>query len=205
MKNLILLLTAVIILTASAQAQIVIDENKIDQEIKKAYKVGTFAWNMSEESEKEALEKLSPELRAKLQSIKKYDENKYYRLLNETRFKGIIYTVPDFFGKKDDSELKAIREREEKITELEIWTEALGIEYQNATQTEKARIKGELNTKLSALFDLKETEKKDEVRKLEIKLSELRKSLDIRSKNKQEIIERRIQELTEEDDYLEWK
>ena len=39
---------------------------------------------------------------------------------------------------------------------------------------------------------------------LEKELSELKKSLEVRQRNKDKIIERRIQELLEEDEYLEW-
>jgi hypothetical protein len=42
------------------------------------------------------------------------------------------------------------------------------------------------------------------VEELQQELSELKKSLEVRLRNKDKIIERRMQELLEEDQYLEW-
>ena len=61
-----------------------------------------------------------------------------------------------------------------------------------------------MKAELNKLFVQKEERRKEEVEILQKELVELQKSLEVRQKNKNQIIERRIQELLEEDEYLDW-
>ena len=57
---------------------------------------------------------------------------------------------------------------------------------------------------LNTLFDLKEEEKRMQVKLLENELKELKQKLSVRAKNKNKIIELRFSELTNTGEYLEW-
>lgn len=153
---------------------------------------------MSLKEEKKALKELKASLREQLKTIKEHNSNTYFELLRESKFKNMHFP---FMGKNDEKE----RERAKRIFELEVASESQVVKYQIANANNKKSLKNELKKTLNKLFDIKEEERKHEVKELENELNELRKSLSIRMKNKNEIIKRRLQELLEEDDYLEWE
>jgi len=155
-------------------------------------------FKMSLEEEKKLLNELKVNLREQLKTIKEYNTNTYYDLLRESKFKNMRFP---FMTKNSKRKIK----REKKIFELEIASEALVAKHQTVNTNKRQNLKIELEKTLNRLFDLKEDERKDEVKELEEELNKLRKSLNIRMKNKKEIIKRRIQELLNEDDYLEWE
>ncbi|MCW8850431.1 MAG: hypothetical protein OQJ81_10675 [Melioribacteraceae bacterium] len=152
---------------------------------------------MSEEDEKELLKNINKELKIELEVIKNVNKEKYFELLRESQYKNM--KIP-FMVKRE----KAMWEREQKIFEAEVKAEALAAKYSKAKQAEREIIKRDLKEELKTLFDKKEERRREEVMELENQLQELRKSLEVRQKNKNQIIERRIQELLEEDEYLEW-
>lgn len=76
----------------------------------------------------------------------------------------------------------------------------MAAKYQKAGDSERDKIKSELQRNLNELFDRREIERKKEVEKL----AELKKALGVRSNNKEEIIKRRMQELLGETKYLRW-
>ena len=154
-------------------------------------------FKMSEEDEKELLKNVKSELKEELDVIKSVNKEKYFEFLRQSQYKNIA--VP-FLVKRE----KATWEREQKIFEAEVKAEALAAKYSKARQGEKENIKRNLREELKTLFDKKEERRREEVAELENQLQELRKSLEVRQKNKNQIIERRIQELLEEDEYLEW-
>jgi len=159
---------------------------------------GNF-FKMNAEEEKKALSKLDVLTREQLRIIKQNDTNKYYRLLRESQFKNMNFP---FLSKEKKEE----HNREQEIFKLEIATEALAAKHQNAkSQNEKRILKSKLEKTLSKLFDLKEESRKKEVKELEEELRKLKKSLNIRMQNKDEIVKRRLLELLNEDDYLEWE
>lgn len=149
------------------------------------------------EDEKELLKNLREELKRELIVIKEVDKEKYFDLLRESQFKNM--RIP-FMAKRE----KVMHERERKIFEAEVKAEALSVKYEKASQSKRNSIKNELRSALNNLFDEKERRREDEVKELENELKELRKSLAVRQKNKNNIIERRIQDLLDEDEYLEW-
>jgi hypothetical protein len=154
-------------------------------------------FEMKEEDEKKLLKNLNETLRKNLEQIKKVNKEKYIDLLRESQFKNI--KIP-FIVKHE----KLMQERENKIFEAEVEVEALAAKHKNTTEKEQRKIKQELKKELNNLFDLKEERRKQEVEELQKELSELKKSLEVRLRNKDKIIERRMQELLEEDQYLEW-
>jgi hypothetical protein len=152
---------------------------------------------MSDEEEKELLKNLNQNLKDELRTIKNVNKNKYYQFLRESQFKNL--KIP-YLVKRD----KEIQERNQKIFELEVKTQALAAKYQSAAKTDQQKIRNELKQKLGELFEKKEEDRKQEVENLEQELSELKKSLEVRIKNKNEIINRRMEELLDEDKYLDW-
>jgi hypothetical protein len=154
-------------------------------------------YKMSEKDEQELLKNIKSSLKDELKIIKDKNLNKYFELLRESQFKNQRFP---FMAKRE----KRMHEREKRIFESEIMVEALATKYENASESEKERIKRDLRSELEKLFDQKEERRKEEVEELQKELKELQKSLAIRQKNKKEIIERRVQELLNEDHYLDW-
>ena len=154
-------------------------------------------FKLSEKQEQKLLQRLSSKLRSELQYIKEVDEERYWELLRETQYRGIEFP---FMEKRD----KEIYERNKQILDNEIITESLALKFEKGSASEKEKIKTELMKTLNALFDLKEEEKRMQVKLLEEELIELKKKLSARAKNKSKIIERRFYELTNTGEYLEW-
>ncbi len=156
-------------------------------------------FKMKPEEEKEIFSKLKTTLKNQLSEIKKYDKNQYFRLLRESQYKYM-----DFPFSSSEEQLNQINNG--KIFELEVASKALVVKYQNSKNSDtKTKLKSQLIKTLNKLFELKEENRRNEVKELEEELKELRKSLRIRMENKDEIIKRRVQELLGEDDYLEWE
>lgn len=152
---------------------------------------------VSLEQERKILEDLKPRLKKEMEKIKKLNKLKYHQLLMDNQFRNFEFPL---FGKRS----KEDRERLKKITELEIETESMALEYKKADKSEREKIKQNLQTKLSELFELREDNRKEEVKDLEGRLSELNKTLDERRKNKDKIIQNRLLDLTGEDETTEW-
>lgn len=97
-------------------------------------------------------------------------------------------------------------EREIKIRDLERQTRELSESYRKAAD-EAARkpIRTNLNNAVTQLFDLREMNRQDEVKRMEFDLQRLKETLVQRQKNRASIIERRIQQLTGEASAMEWE
>ena len=187
----VFVLVAVIFITSISFAQ-------EDVKIPKAPKVTGFS-KVNSEDEKELLEKLSPELKAELLKVKELDQEKYEELLEETSYGSYdVYT-----GLMEPSE-KERYEAEKKIEEWELRTEALGIRYEYASDNEKQKIVSDLKVVLNQLFDMKEKARSIEVEMLENELKQLKESLNTRKQSKNEIINRRLNELIGKGDDLDW-
>ncbi|MBI1933637.1 MAG: hypothetical protein HYS24_13990 [Ignavibacteriales bacterium] len=154
--------------------------------------------NLSDKEEQEILKNVKEEIKRELKQIKNVNKNRYYDLLRESQFKNMEFP---FVSKLE----KDAREREKKIFELEVKTESLAAKYDAANKAEKEKIKSELKQQLSDLFNQKEEVRKQDVARLEQELKELKQSLQVRMQNKNEIINRRMQELLNEDEYLDWE
>lgn len=154
-------------------------------------------YHISEASEKEYLGKLDAAMKADFLELKKYDEERYYELLMESQYRFMEWPVVNY-------EEKVIYERQKEISDLEIRTELLAFKYIKAADADKQKIKNELRTKLLSLFELREKDRKYQIELLKKELEELTKSIEMRRKNKDLIISRRLQELLGEDKYLDW-
>jgi hypothetical protein len=97
-------------------------------------------------------------------------------------------------------------ERESKIRELERQSHELGESYRKA-QDEAARktIRSNIANLTAQLFDLREMNRQEEVKRMEAELKRLKDTLAQRQKNRADIIERRIQQLTGEAGAMEWE
>lgn len=154
---------------------------------------------MTEESEKQYLKAVDAQTKAELEQIKQYDKQKYSELLMEAYFNS--HSRPFF---RMDPEEKEIIERQKTIAKLGISVEALKLKYKHAESSEKNKIKSDLNKTLFTLFDLKEADKKFKIAMLQEELEQLKKSINVRAKNRDKIVERRLQDLIGEGDFLEW-
>ncbi len=70
--------------------------------------------------------------------------------------------------------------------------------------TRKFHIKIDLKNNLTELFNLREAERAGKVTELEQELAQLKEMLAFREKNKDRIIEKRLQEMLAEDEMLRW-
>lgn len=92
----------------------------------------------------------------------------------------------------------------DKIKELEFKSMKLAVKYADKDEKKKDDVKKELQDTLGELFDLKQKSRSEEIEKLEKRMSELKKSVQDREKNKSEIIKNRFLELTGEKSNLDW-
>jgi hypothetical protein len=74
---------------------------------------------------------------------------------------------------------------------------------QTTDAAQKEQIRKDLRQKLEVLFDLREKDRQEHIRRIEADLANLKKSVDQRQKNREQIIDRRLQELTGEEG-LRW-
>ena len=155
--------------------------------------------NIDAQEETRILEKLSPEVKVELLKVKDINAESYNDLLRDAQFVNFeIY--PGFM----ESSEKELYQNERKVDELELQTRAIGIQYQYASQENKQYLKNKILPMLEMLFDLKEKQREMEVNMLEKELTQLKESLIVRKKNKDDIILRRFSELTGTDEYLDW-
>jgi len=91
---------------------------------------------------------------------------------------------------------------ERKLTEKSM---QLAKEYKNAnSESEKKRIKSELESLLYKIFDYRQMNREYEIKRLEKRLNDLKESNQKRSENKKAIVEKRLQQLIGENKYLQW-
>jgi len=164
------------------------------------YNLSTTGWfsdSMNAKDEKESLKKFSEATQKYLEVLKNNSKQKYYQYLNQGRFQ--LYTTSEDFAYYSNQ-----NERSKKILELDIQTDALGTQYQKANDAEKAKLKDELKKKLYELFELKESERKEEYERLREKLDKLKETLNERQKFKDEIVKRKMEELIGESKHIRW-
>ncbi len=92
-----------------------------------------------------------------------------------------------------------------KEKELEIDAELLALKIKNEDGSTQQKLKGELAGVLNQLFEIKEKRKETEIKQLEKRLQELKESIQARKQNKNEIVQRRIQEMLGDSRYLRWE
>lgn len=90
------------------------------------------------------------------------------------------------------------------VRKMENETARLGREYRDATPERQAAIKTELQAKLDKLFEAREADRQAEITRMEKELARLKEMVAKRRKNKAQIIETRIRDLTGERDETGW-
>ncbi len=164
------------------------------------YGIATTGWfhdSLSAKDEKEALNKFTEATQKYLEVLKKNSKDKYYQYLRQGRYQ-LFSTSEDFTYFSNQNE------RSKKILELDIQTDALGAQYQKASDAEKAKLKDDLKKKLYELFELKESDRKEEYERLREKLDKLKETLNERQKFKDEIVKRKMEELIGESKHIRW-
>jgi hypothetical protein len=159
-------------------------------------------FDLTPEMEQEALEylaKLNPRGPDELREIKAINPREYTVRVN--RILREKYQL-ERLQKEDPARF----ERESKIRELERQSHELGESYRKA-QDEATRksIRSNLNNLITQLFDLRELNRQEEMKRMETELARLKETLVQRQKNRAGIIERRIQQLTGEAGAMEWE
>jgi hypothetical protein len=158
---------------------------------------------LSKEEEEKLLKNLTPEVRAMLEEIKKLNKNKYYQLLRSTFPFGNLIT--GYINQEVLASLPRPGENLKREKELEIEAELLALRIKKADRTAQPKLRNELVGVLNELFDIKETKKEAEIKQLEQRLQELKESILARKENKNEIIQRRIQEMLGDSRYYRWE
>lgn len=91
-----------------------------------------------------------------------------------------------------------------EIEKMEAETGELARMYQEAPDAvEKQKIKDTIRSKLEALFDLRQKDREQMIARMEKKMADLRRNLDEKKGRREEIIDRRLKDLTG-DDPLAW-
>lgn len=140
-----------------------------------------------------------------------YGNKKYsavtYQNLSETEKKSFRSSAsnfnPEIFYKAnksgDDEKDKTLDQRAE-----EYFNKMIAPYLNSDGSVNKQKLRSEISKDLNALFEMKETEKQKEVTKLENQLKVLQNTLADRKKNKQEIIEQRMNDLVGLPNTLRW-
>jgi len=193
MKQVVVIIFFLLVVTGNVIAQVNINEPKVPYE---PMTPNEYIIEIDEQDEKRILQNLPSDVRADLLKVKELDSERYQEMLLNVSHLSEFY-IQDSFEKNRMETYK-------KIEQLEVQTESLGIQYQHSDAPEKASIKKNLQTKLTQLFDLKEKERRMEVEMLENELNKLKESLNVRKKNKDNIILRRLDELIGSDEHMDW-
>jgi len=134
----------------------------------------------------------------RLQELKEIDPFKYEHLLMQ-KYRQMMELKQ---MKKSDPEAykDAI-----KAMQLDEKTIELSKKYRDSNnKDEKNKIMGELKTVLSTLFDLREKERERKIKQLEEEIKHLKDLLASRRKNKEIIIQKKLDELTGKSEKTEW-
>lgn len=186
-------------------AQVINDNDRGDRMLR------VYGGELTQEEEDKYLKKFSPEVRAKLEEIKKLNKNKYNQLLRSQGF----FLGSDFYnsavslyetqrGEYSSRKFDQQGESSKKQTEVEIDVELILLKYKSADETQRQKLRGDLYNALVKLFDIRESFKQEEIKSLEKRLQELKESLNTRKQNRENIVSRRIKELLNEKDELRW-
>lgn len=143
----------------------------------------------------EVIKKHDPAFARKLGKLKDDKPMKYRFVIKHAR-KMFIFAK---MGKDEEFEKDMV-----KGMALDYEARELGFSYQEASGKEKERIKKELKSKVSGLFDLKLKGQEARIKKMDEKISKLRKNLVKRKNNKSTIVDNRVDELAGEADSWKW-
>ena len=155
----------------------------------------------------ELVDKIAPEESAWLRTLKERApaQEAYQKRIvgiweRTQRFKRWARREPERY----QEELKRFGQ-ELKIGRLEHQSKELGMAYRNAAgEDSRLEVRSQLRALTADLFELRETRREEEVKRMEQELSRLKKTLFERKRNREEIIDRRVSDLVGEGDTLKW-
>ncbi|MFQ5769319.1 MAG: hypothetical protein ACE5HX_02200 [bacterium] len=153
------------------------------------------------DKEKEALEFLEENAPFRLNRIgklKQFRPEQYHRILLEVMERQRMLAHLEL---EDPERAELIK----KQIKLENKTEELGHDFRiSEDEAEKANLEKELKRALSELFDLRELDKQREIERLEKQLQELKNMVKKRKGHREEIIQKRLDQMLGKEDYLAW-
>ncbi|MBD3385164.1 hypothetical protein GF407_09570 [candidate division KSB1 bacterium] len=202
-RSIIYLLVFIFIaMTTIVNGQINIRKNRSQPQDRTRIKqrIDRLAGRLSPEQEQQALEflnQLDPPSVKQLQELESSNPEAYKRRIL------LIFREMKKLQAFEDEEPE-LYDRKRKMTQLEVKEKRLASEYKNTAEDEKPQILGELRSVLDELFDLRELDRRDQIAKMEQRLEKLRQTLQERAENKQQIIDHRINMLTQNRDELRW-
>ena len=143
--------------------------------------------------ESEQPEAIQDLLKRKRKDPQKYEEQLARLWEKSTRLKRIKMEDPLRYKSKKQQD------------DLDRQCKKLAKEYEKSkNESQKNTIKNELRTKLDELFVLRENEKVEKIKKLEAELEKLKEMVKLREQKKQQIIEKRLNELLNDNEALRW-
>ena len=144
------------------------------------------------------IQKNMPSTYESLMEIKGADPGRYnHALLENYRIMTDLKHLAAADNEAYKDSLRAIQLEDESMK--------LSKQYRKTSgEQEKGQITKKLKTVLSELFDLREKERAKRIKQLEQELARLKESLNNRKKNKDTIVQQRIDELTGKKENLEW-
>jgi hypothetical protein len=144
------------------------------------------------------IQKNMPSTYQSLMEIKGADPGRYnHGLLENYRIMMDLKALAKVDSEAYKDSLRAIQLEDESMK--------LSKQYRKASDDqEKGQITKKLKTVLSELFDLREKERSRRIKQLEQELARLKESLNNRKKNKDTIVQQRIDEITGKKENLEW-
>lgn len=152
---------------------------------------------LAQEYAKQALElqqslKLSPERQAELAKMQ-FDLQKELALAGLYKDRLMDFTDPEQAA------------RSKQIMMLEARSMELSSLYKESKNSEKQKkIEQELGGVVNQLFDLRETQREQDIKRIEKDLAQMKKKLDERRSHKDEIVKKRLDQLLERTEELEW-
>ncbi len=137
--------------------------------------------------DKTLFEKLPLQTQNDMREIRKDNPGKFAALYYRKSFE---YSSGRYIPPNEEADKRSI-----KLFSLDMKAELLGMQYKKATDTEKPQIKSQLEAILRELLSLLEVARKDDVKGIQERLNELKKSLDNITNNKETVIKERMNEL----------
>ena len=189
-------------LVIAQQSQYVGDQYSIN---KRYYELLEKGKEPPKSEEEKYLKEIPKDLSKELNKIKNIDKKSYFKLLKEAWNidNYFTYAQQEYPFQLSSSELKSNLIKQEFRKNIE--TEIIIIRYNVSRENEKKELRIKLKTKLNELFEIKGIMKNEEIKFLESKLQKLKVLLKNRQKNKNEIVEKKVNEILHEKDEDKFK
>ena len=144
------------------------------------------------------LEQFDPERLKQLRHLKEVDPEAFLRMMKESQHEMMKLNE---LRERDPQRFEQImkeRQMENEIKELSLQCR------KSQNNDEKEEIKKDIKTRLEKLFDLREAQRENEIKRMEQELNKLKEKMKTRKTNRDKIIERRQKELIGEEDDMGW-